>query len=360
VHVSTPAAGRAASARLNRLHLVGRRRLEPGPVICRFAGLFESGRRARLPPSLPRVTVPRVPVRPAVLVLAAVLALNAAPVAAGSYGWPVKPFDRQHAIRAGFGDPRLHLVGGQARGAFHFGVDVVAPDGSPVYAVAPGWVDSRRYDSVSICRADKHCFAYWHIRPVVRSGTYVQLHQLVGHVLNGWGHVHLAERLHGRYRNPLRRGALSPYRDHTAPTVAWVQLFGGNGQSADTRALAGVVGIVAWAFDTPPIAPPPPWNFAFVAPVSLGWQLRTSDGRSVAKQTTVSFAKTTPRRVYSSVYARGTYQNKPNRPGHYLYWITHGFNTAAYPNGTYLLEIDARDSRGNVGSNTIGITIANA
>jgi hypothetical protein len=299
--------------------------------------------------------------RLAVSVLAVVLAFGVARGAAGSYGWPVKPFDRQHAIRGGFGDPRLRLAAnGAAMGAFHSGVDIVSPDGSPVYAVAPGWVDSRRADSVSICRADRHCFSYWHIRPVVRSGTYVRLHQLLGRIIRGWGHVHFAELVRGRYRNPLRPGALTPYRDHTAPTVAWAQLVSPNGQPANPNALAGIISIVAWAFDTPPIPPPPPWNVAFVAPDSLGWLLRSADGRVIARRTTVSFANSIPANgSYSSVYAPGTYQNKPNRPGHYLYWVTHAFNTAAYPNGSYLLEIDARDSRGNVGSNTIGITIAN-
>ena len=48
-----------------------------------------------------------------------------------AYGWPVKPFHRQHAVRGHFGDPR---IGGRISAdpmtrprAFHFGVDVAAP-----------------------------------------------------------------------------------------------------------------------------------------------------------------------------------------------------------------------------------------
>jgi len=52
-----------------------------------------------------------------------------------SYGWPVKPFDRQHPVRGNLNDPRNGH--GDAK-SFHFGIDVSAPDGTPVYAVEAG------------------------------------------------------------------------------------------------------------------------------------------------------------------------------------------------------------------------------
>ena len=52
-----------------------------------------------------------------------------------SYGWPLKPFDQQHPVRGFFCDPRIGDKGGKA---FHFGVDVSAPDGTAVYAVEGG------------------------------------------------------------------------------------------------------------------------------------------------------------------------------------------------------------------------------
>ena len=51
-----------------------------------------------------------------------------------AYGWPVKPFHRQHPVRAFFGDPR---IGGRSH-SFHFGVDVSCPDGTPVYSTYLG------------------------------------------------------------------------------------------------------------------------------------------------------------------------------------------------------------------------------
>ena len=71
-----------------------------------------------------------------ICVLLALLGALAAPGSAAAYSWPLKPFDQQHPIRAYFDDPRL-LFGADS---FHFGIDICAADGSPVYAVAPGVV----------------------------------------------------------------------------------------------------------------------------------------------------------------------------------------------------------------------------
>src|SRR5512142_825986 len=61
--------------------------------------------------------------------------LGRAPAVAPAYGWPVKPFDRQHPVRAFLDDPRIGHEGGRA---FHFGIDVAAQDGTAVYAVEGG------------------------------------------------------------------------------------------------------------------------------------------------------------------------------------------------------------------------------
>ena len=120
------------------------------------------------------------------------LALGASRTA-NAYPWPVKPFDKPHAIRGAFDDPRFHLGSEGALSAFHFGVDIAVRDGTPVYAVAPGYVRRRSNADVTVHRPSGRAFGYWHIRPVVRGGQHVRLHQLLGYVLPGWGHVHLAE-----------------------------------------------------------------------------------------------------------------------------------------------------------------------
>jgi hypothetical protein len=295
------------------------------------------------------------------LTLVAVVAATfvAAP-AARAYSWPTKPFHKAHTIRAGFGDPRFHVGETSEISAFHFGVDVVARDGTPVYSVEPGWVIRRHNSSVTIGRANGRRFGYWHIRPIVRSGHYVRLHQLIGHVIKGWGHVHFAESMHGRYRDPLRKGALTPFFDHTAPTVGPVQLVDLQGAQVDPAQVSGLVSVVAEASDTPPILPPSPWDVARLVPATVRWKLTDAAGTNWGSVTTVSFLAGLPDSdLYDFVYAPGTYQNKPHRPGHYLFWVIPYLDTTIYPNATYRLEVDAIDTRGNVGSATLDFTIAN-
>src|SRR5437016_1840459 len=73
-------------------------------------------------------------------VAAAAVALATAAPATARYGWPVKPFHQQHPVRGFFGDPRIGVDGGVVRRTLHFGIDVAAPNGTPVYATISGRV----------------------------------------------------------------------------------------------------------------------------------------------------------------------------------------------------------------------------
>ena len=282
------------------------------------------------------------------------------PTAAAAYSWPVKPFESPHAVRGSFGDPRYHLDAESVLSAFHFGIDIVAPDGAPVYAVEPGVVVRVHADSITVGRASGRRYGYWHIRPIVRSGSHVRLHQLLGHILRGWGHVHFAESFRGSYRNPLRKGALSPFYDDTVPTVASVQLLTTGGGPVDAEAVSGLLDVQASVYDTPPIAPPSPWDRARLAPEEVWWTLTDETGVAVASGVAVTFQFGLPiNDLYDFVYAAGSYQNKPHRPGQYVYWVEHALDTTAFPNGRYTLEVGAADTRNNVGTSSLGLTIAN-
>ena len=103
-------------------------------------------------------------------------------------------------------------------------------------------------------------------------------------------------------------------------------------------------------FDTPPVTPPAPWNLARLAPASVWWDLMSSSGAVVDAAVTASFDIGLPfDNLYSWYYAPGTYQNKPNRPGQYLFELAHSLDTAHFPNGTYTLQVMAADTRNNVG-----------
>jgi murein DD-endopeptidase MepM/ murein hydrolase activator NlpD len=299
-----------------------------------------------------------------VALVVAVLGL-AVPSAAQAYGWPVKPFNRMHAIRGTFDDPRFHLRPDLTTAAsFHFGVDIVAPDGSPVYAVEPGVV-VRGPDSVNLRRPNRRAFGYWHVRPVVRTGQHVRLHQLLGYVIAGWGHVHFAETVAGHYRNPLRKGGLSPYRELSVPVVASISVVRLDGhllQTVAAGAVSGEVGIIADAYELPSIAPPPPWNRAHLAPSLVRWRLIPGNGDPPGSwHVAADFRnRLLPAHDFSRIYAPGTYQNKPNRPGDYRFWLVSSLDTTTLPDGTYFVDVQAFDTRGGVGENTLAFTVVNS
>src|SRR5438067_5010585 len=119
---------------------------------------------------------------------------------APAYGWPVKPFGRQHPVRAYFGDPRIGLnADGSISRQFHFGVDVSAPDGTPVYATLSGRIsiDSLHNDVVLIDAPGGVEFSYWHIIPTVHSGEAVAYKTMIGRVEFPWAHVHFSEMRNG-------------------------------------------------------------------------------------------------------------------------------------------------------------------
>lgn len=128
-------------------------------------------------------------------------------------GWPVRPFHRAHLLRAGLNELRP--------GNLHLGVDILARDGTPVYAVQGG---SARILAASgaDARVRVGSFEYWHIYPRVHEGQHVAAYaNVIGTVRNGAGHVHLSELRGDRYLNPMRPGGrvLAPWRDSAAPVL---------------------------------------------------------------------------------------------------------------------------------------------
>ena len=275
------------------------------------------------------------------------------------YPWPVKPFDRQHPVRGFFGDPRMGDGGGNA---FHTGIDVSARDGTPVYAVAPGRVSLGGPQNIVVVTPERN-FGYWHVVPAVRSGVNVPLHGLLGHIAAGWGHVHFAEHTRtpprqGTYWNPLRPGALTPFADFGAPVVKRIISPG--------KILFGLVALMAEVIDHPPIAPPPPWDRVPVTPALVRWRLLHGTGAvfpwRVAADFRVSFE---PRVVdgsdlrFGRVYAPGTRQNHPGKPGLFRYRLARRLDTRRFPDGAYRIQVDATDVRGNRGQRELRVAIDN-
>ena len=279
---------------------------------------------------------------------AAGVAALAAPAFAHAYGWPIKPFDQQHAIRGAFDDPRAGLgPGGLVENSFHFGVDISARTGTAVYAVAPGTV-YRYSDAVDVRQPDGHEFSYWHIAAAVPEHSHVETGDLLGFVRPEWGHVHFAEFDGTNYVNPLRPGGLEPFTDDTTPVVGPIEIH-----QAGDRLDATVE-----AYDTPPIAPPPPWQDSRWTPALIRWRIVRDGVEVVSWRVAVDFSSLLPPQDFDSVYAPGTVQNFANNPGRYVFWLAHGFDTSTLPEGTYELEVAAEDTRGNTGTGAADFTIS--
>ena len=272
------------------------------------------------------------------------------------YPWPVQPFDHQHAVRGFFRDPRIGDGGGKS---FHTGVDVSAPDGTAVCAVAPGRVSIEGAQNVAVSAGGRD-FGYWHILPAVEHGSHVALHGLLGHIAPGWGHVHLAERTaspapQGTYWNPLRAGGLTPFADFGAPVISRIVT------SRPAHALSGRVDFIVEAFDHPPISAPAPWHDIPVTPALVRWRLGQGAWR-VAADSRVSFVPAVVGNSdvhFGDVYAPVTRQNHPSQPGLFRFWLARGFDTRPHPDGNYVIEAEAADVRGNASRGHLAVTFAN-
>jgi hypothetical protein len=273
------------------------------------------------------------------------------------YGWPVTPFDKAHPVRGSFNDPR---ISGSSR-AFHFGIDVSAPDGTPVYAVAPGKVHLEGKEAIGVLGSGNRSFGYWHVVPAVVHHQQVALHALLGHVAVGWAHVHLAERIDGEYVDPLRPGALTPWSDPTSPRIAEIVLYrAGTQQKLAAAAISGSCDLVCEAFDVPPLPVPAPWNDLPVTPGKIRWRIMRKTTVLRPWETPIDFTKTLiPKERFAEIYAPGTKQNHPGTPGRYRFFLAHAWSSRDVTDGPCRVEVEARDEWGNSATATLHLTVAN-
>lgn len=299
--------------------------------------------------------------------------------AQAAYGWPLRPFDQEHPLRGSFGDPRTVQVSDQpvdgplsvGSFSFHNGIDIVARDGTPVYAVVTGSAVVRHAHEVSVHTAGYRIFQYWHLDPRVKTGQRVIAGEtILGTVQHGKHHLHFAEIASMRVVNPLAPGHLGPYRDTEAPAVVGLLARARNGKSVPLARLHGDVELIADALDAQPLRFAGPWWGKPVSPALVRWQLERSDG-TVARpwRTVVDFRlHQPPAKQFWKTYAAGTYQNFPvlgdhfdwGKPGLYLYRLTRTpIDTRAFPDGAYRVVVEASDVCGNRGRLEQSVTVAN-
>jgi murein DD-endopeptidase MepM/ murein hydrolase activator NlpD len=301
-------------------------------------------------------------------------------VAAG-YGWPIKPFDRQHPVRGNFGDPRSTFLAdptlrGLMRGAcacsYHAGIDIAAADGTAVYPVKSGVVRIVTPAWVEVDSDAGVAFQYWHINPAVRVGDAVQADRtILGRTIKAYKHVHLTQLQDGKAVNPLAPGNIGPYTDRTAPKVGPITFRSGDlGPELLPEYVHGRVEIVAEASDTPAKPVPGQWHGLPVTPAKLTYRVVHLPDRTtvIAKATALDVTRTLPDlRDMWRTYARGTRQNFVPmgvhrywyQPGVYLFKIAPSFDTTRLKDGVYELTVTASDTRGNRGSGSQIFTVHN-
>jgi murein DD-endopeptidase MepM/ murein hydrolase activator NlpD len=321
--------------------------------------------------------------RSALAVLATTaVAAALAPAPGLAYGWPVRPFDRQHPVRGSLGDPRTIFFGppsaaglaGDGRFGFHMGVDISARDGTAVHPVESGVVtvvDRRKGHELVRVASGAAAFEYWHITATVRVGQKVSAGRTrLGRILRGAGHVHLTELDGGRIVNPLGRGHLAPYRDTTRPSVDEIAFRAGDGSALMPSFLRGVVEIVAEAHDTPAVPVPGLWHGMPVTPALVAWRIEQWNGKVVLPETIAYDVRgtTPPDGDFWRTYARGTYQNMSVfgshyswlQPGCFLFRLTPStLDTARLEDGVYSVVVTATDVAGNSSSASVRFTVAN-
>jgi hypothetical protein len=312
------------------------------------------------------------------LLLGCCLGALVAAAAASAYPWPLKPFNQQHPIRANFGDPRTRFLntmltdGLQGPGTFlfHNGIDIAAPEGTPVYPVSSGKVRYIDYSAISVKTKGHGVFQYFHIVVKVRDGQHVVAGKTVlGTVMHAYDHVHLSEIRGGRVWNPLARGGVAPYHDRTVPQVRAINVRpAGSLLPFDSATVCGTVSLVAAADDAAPMAVPGVFAGFPLSPALITWSLARVGGITYVDDVPAADFRTTipSSRYFWSVYARGSYQNAPrfsNRqyfmPGRFLYNLAGFVDTRSYPNGLYEIAVRVADMRGNSSEAALQFKIEN-
>ena len=129
--------------------------------------------------------------------------------APSSSGW-IKPL-KSYTVTSAFG-MRVHPISGVYK--MHEGVDLSAPQGTPIYAAKSGKVTTTSYQAggagyyVSINHGDGFSSVYMHMTHyIVKPGDYVNAGQVIGYVGSTGGstgpHLHFGISYNGKYVNPM-------------------------------------------------------------------------------------------------------------------------------------------------------------
>jgi murein DD-endopeptidase MepM/ murein hydrolase activator NlpD len=259
-------------------------------------------------------------------------------------GWPLRPFHRQHPLRAGLNELRSS--------SFHHGIDIQCRDGQEVYALEAGRAHIVER-SGSEERVQVGSYVYWHVNLRVHEGQAIRAFRTVlGTTKNGFGHLHLSELGPGsRYLNPLRPGGrvLAPWRDVAAPILARPRFL------RDGRVLVD-------AFDPQSFTVRTTYRTPVLAPAALAYRVLDLHGHGVTRlhwalRGSQNLDWSAHRLVYASDTRAPTFWcwiRDPNCRPRWDYVLAGGFAPAlpalGLRRGSYELAAYAWDWAGNVSS----------
>jgi hypothetical protein len=252
-------------------------------------------------------------------------------------GWPLEPFHRQHAIRAGINELRT--------GSMHSGIDIQARNGQAVYAMENGTatVTHQGFDTnVHVGR-----FVYFHVNPWVSSGQYVSAYStVIGTVIPPGGHVHVTDQLGGAELNPLRPSGrvVGPWRDTASPVIGIPTI------RRDRR-------VIVEAYDPQSFVVHTTYYTPVLAPAALAWRIRTKQGRRIGGLNwALRGTHVYPFALRNLVYAPGArgggfqcFAYHPRCTPNWRYWLAGGL-APRLPRlgvGAYTLTVYAWDWKGN-------------
>ena len=169
--------------------------------------------------------------------------------------------------------------------------------------------------------------------------------------MHAYDHVHLSEIRGGRVWNPLARGGIAPYRDHTVPQVRAINVRpAGSLLPFDSSTVCGTVSLVAAADDAAPMAVPGVFGGFPLSPALLTWSLAKVGGSTYVHNATggglphdaaaVENTSGASMRAAATRTRRGSRTASTSCPGRFLY------NLASFTRHALVPERALRDHRG--------------
>jgi murein DD-endopeptidase MepM/ murein hydrolase activator NlpD len=293
--------------------------------------------------------------------------------------WPIKPFEGPHQVRGTFGEVRglqgvagtkglegdalhqflatLNPVLAVGRRIIHHGIDIVAPDLTPVYAVTDGvakWGGSNNY-SRFVRVGD---FEYVHLKDPVRQGTRVKAFTtVIGTVYPGQEHVHFTRWTPDGPVNPLLFGGMANYVDTAPPVIRDLVAYRENGTKVRLDKINGAVALFVNATDVQSNG----GNETGV--YRLGYRIKNATGAAVVgPYKCVQMDCVVPEPVGNLLYTTQSTRHKFEP----IFWTRltikspsadGTLHTGHLPPGNYTVEVTASDVAGNTTVRDVPITI---